>query len=234
MRDAIIVGFIIGAFFAAIGAIVAALAIKNATPSLLWDLVLWGGVAMLLCSVATLALYISSLNSGRLLLWPALLINTGLCLIVGGFVWHVAKVTIDNDYMFFWVDILEPENIPAQLPIYIASPSSGSFRDLRVWWAPWGSDKKIYPETPDNPYWSMGFQMKSPIDLIRGGAKYGRSIPAGDYIVEYDATLRDINYHFDEHLLIENENGKLAQKINVWRTVVPGGEKTLVYSGGRP
>jgi len=233
MREAIIVGFIIGAFFAAIGAIVAALAIKNATPSILWDLVLWGGVALLFCSIATLALYISSQNSGRPLLWPALLINTGLCLMVGGFVWHFSKAMVDNDYMFFWIDN-PPENTTAQFPIYIASPATGAFKDLRVWWAPWGSQSKPLPKSPDNPYWSIGFQLKSPVDLIRGGTDYGRSVPLGDYSIEYDATLKDVNYHFDEHLMIENKNGKLAQKIEVWRMIVPGGEKTLVYSEARP
>jgi hypothetical protein len=42
MRDALV----IGALYAAVGAIVAALAVKYAEPSSLWDIILWGGVAM--------------------------------------------------------------------------------------------------------------------------------------------------------------------------------------------
>jgi hypothetical protein len=65
---------------------------------------------------------------------------------------------------------------------------------------------------------------------VRGGAKYGRSISAGEYLIQYDATHKDVNYHFDEHLNIYAVDGSLVQKIDVWRNVVPGGDRKLVYS----
>jgi len=88
MRETIIIGIVVGAIFFAAGAIVSSLAIKYATSSYLWDAVLWGGVALMLCSLITLGLYISSQLGGRPFVLPSLLINFGLCLVVGGLVWH--------------------------------------------------------------------------------------------------------------------------------------------------
>lgn len=231
MRESIIIGFIVGTFFAAISAIVAALAIKNATPSLLWDIVLWGGVAMLLCSIATLALYTSAQNSGRFLLWPALLINTGLCLIVGGLVWHLAGPTTDSDYLIYKADIQNPSDLRALLPIVIGSPSFASFDNVDQWWSPWnGGNHSPYPQDSTNPYWSIGAQMKVVIPFVRGGTLYGRSIPANDYFIESNTSFKGMNYHFDERLNIFTRNGQLVQEIDVWRTIGDG-KRTLVYSG---
>src|SRR5215813_11036280 len=88
MRETIIIGLILGAVTTAAAAIMTALAIKNATPSLLWDIVLWGSVAVFIGGLATLALYVSSQKYGRPLLGPAIFINLGICLLVFGFVWH--------------------------------------------------------------------------------------------------------------------------------------------------
>lgn len=97
MREAVIVGLIIGTFFAGVGAVVAALAIKNATPSILWDIILWSGVAATLCSAATMALVLSAdYSHGRPLLIPAAVINLGICLIVSGLVWHFSETTSPN------------------------------------------------------------------------------------------------------------------------------------------
>jgi hypothetical protein len=88
MRENITVGVIVGLFFFMATAVVTAIAIKYATPSLLWDIILWGGVTGMLCSVLTLVLFVSAQLSGRPFLWPALLINFGLCLGAAGIVWH--------------------------------------------------------------------------------------------------------------------------------------------------
>ncbi len=96
MREAIIIGIIVGALFFAAGAVLSALAIKYATSSLLWDVVLWGSVALMMGSLVTLGLYISSQLSGRPFVGPALIINFGLCLIVGGFVWHFSVGTLSR------------------------------------------------------------------------------------------------------------------------------------------
>ena len=93
MRKTIIIGIVIGLLFFGGSAVLTALAIKQATNSTLWDIVLWGGTAMVISAVATLALYISSQPSGRPFLWPALCINLGLCLIIAGFVWHFSEET---------------------------------------------------------------------------------------------------------------------------------------------
>lgn len=232
----ILIEICVGAIFFGPSIAMALILAKYGAESPYFEWLLGASVSMGLMGVATLILLISAQATGRSFLTvtsmlAATLVNLGLCLVVGGLVFFYSSQRVDSDYMFFWVDMVDLKNIAAQLPVYIASRSPGSFEQLRVWWAPWGSEKNIYPETPDNPYWSIGFQMKSPVDLIRGGAKYGRSIHAGDYIIQYDATLRNVNYHFDEHLVIENENGTLVQKIDVWRMVIPGGERTLVYCG---
>lgn len=91
MREAIIIGVAIGAFFFAGGGILTALAIKYATSSVLWDFVLWTGTSLMIASVATLALYVSSQLTGRAFLIPALLIDLGICSIAGGLVWHFSE-----------------------------------------------------------------------------------------------------------------------------------------------
>jgi hypothetical protein len=90
VRENTIIGLVIGLLFFGGSAALTALAIKQATNSALWDFVLWGGVTMLLSSIATLALFISSQYFGSPFVIPALLINLGLCLIVGGLVWHLS------------------------------------------------------------------------------------------------------------------------------------------------
>lgn len=160
----------------------------------------------------------------------AMLIAGGICALIAGIVFWLDP-TSDNDYLFYAVDIADPKDIAANLPVYIRTPSSGTFEIVDPWWAPWGSEKTIYPEDKTNPYWSIGHEMKVAFRVVRGGAKYGRSIPAGDYIIQYDATFKDINYHFDEHLNIQAHDGILIQKIDVWRLIVPGGKQALVYSG---
>src|SRR5208282_4416571 len=52
---------------------------------------LWGGITGMALTIATFALFLSSQLTGRPFLWPALLINFGLCLIVGGLVWHLSE-----------------------------------------------------------------------------------------------------------------------------------------------
>jgi hypothetical protein len=91
VRENVIVGIVIGLLFFGAGAILTALAIKQATNSALWDFVLWGGITMLISGIVTLALFISSQTYGRPFLWPALLISFGLCLIVFGLVWHLSE-----------------------------------------------------------------------------------------------------------------------------------------------
>lgn len=88
MRETIILGTIFGILFFAASAIVSALAIKNATPSILWDIILWGGVAGVAIGLALIALYISSQMTGRSFMIPALLITFGISALVAGLVWH--------------------------------------------------------------------------------------------------------------------------------------------------
>lgn len=68
--------------------------------------------------------------------------------------------------------------------------------------------------------------MKVVFPWVRGGVKYGPSISAGEYLIQYDTTHKDVNYHFDEHLNIHVVDGSLVQKIEVWRNVVPDGDIT--------
>jgi hypothetical protein len=226
MRDALI----IGALYAALGAVVAALAVKFAAPSTLWDIVLWGGVALVLGCIASLWLSASHQATGRPFLLPAACISLGLCLIAFGYIWHFSKDEVDNEYLFYSVDIRDPKDLKAHLPIFITSRSPSPFENVDCWWAPWGSEKNIYPTNQTNPYWSIGHQMKVVFPFVRGGAMYGRSILSGDYLIQYDTTFKGLNYHFDERLNIEAQDGSLVQKIDVWRTKMPDGNRILVYS----
>jgi fluoride ion exporter CrcB/FEX len=88
MREFFAIPAAIGLFFFLATCVMTAVAIRYATPSLLWDLILWGGVIGMFSTVATFALFVSSQLTGRPFLWPTLAINLGICLIVGGFVWH--------------------------------------------------------------------------------------------------------------------------------------------------
>jgi hypothetical protein len=132
MREAVIITFIGGAFFAALGAMVAALAIKNATPALLWDLVLWGGVAMVIGSIISLGLFLWSQSSGRPFVGPALSIDFGLCLIAIGLVWYFSKEAVDNEYIFFKVEISDPRNLTGLLPVWISNQAPGPFYNVDV------------------------------------------------------------------------------------------------------
>jgi hypothetical protein len=112
VRDAII----IGALYAAVGAIVAALAIKYASPSVLWDIVLWGGVALAIGCIASLWLSASHQTTGRPFLLPAACINLGLCLLVFGFVWHFSGFRQSSTYTYILslsdLDIIIDEKNP--------------------------------------------------------------------------------------------------------------------------
>jgi hypothetical protein len=88
LRENIIIGGTIGLLFCAVGAVMTALAIKYATPGLLWDVILYGGVALIFVSISTLALYVSSQLTGKDFYMPAILVDLGICFIVGGLVWH--------------------------------------------------------------------------------------------------------------------------------------------------
>jgi hypothetical protein len=88
MRDAIIVGTIIGAFFFMATAAMTAVAVRYATPTVLWDVIFWAGIAGMIMSATSLALFVSSQVYGRPLWMPAALINLGICFFVFGLVWH--------------------------------------------------------------------------------------------------------------------------------------------------
>jgi hypothetical protein len=162
---------------------------------------------------------------------PIVLIEFGICMIVLGAAIHfVERPVVDNDFLFYSVDIRDPHDTRAQLPVFITSKSPSPFENVDCWWAPWGSEKNIYPTDPSNPYWSIGQQMKVVHPLVRGGGMYGRSISAGDYLIQYNTTFKGLNFHFDEHLNIQAHDGQLTQEIEVWKTQTPDGEKILVYS----
>lgn len=87
MRE-IVIAVAVGLFFFLASGAMTAVAIKYGTPSLLWDAILWGSVAGMAMTAATLAIFISSQVGGRPFLMPALLVNLGICAITGGLVWH--------------------------------------------------------------------------------------------------------------------------------------------------
>jgi hypothetical protein len=107
MREAIIVGVVVGLLFFAAGVVMTALAVKYATNSLLWDVVLWSGVALMVASVATLGLYIYSQSNGGAFWIPALLVNLGICAIISGIAYTNSTAP----------DVAHPSPLAAQPPI---------------------------------------------------------------------------------------------------------------------
>jgi hypothetical protein len=87
VREAIIIGLI---FFLA-NAFLTAIAVEHPTPSLLWDLILWGSIAGMAITVATFAIFLSSQLTGRRFWIPMLLVNLGICAIAVGLFWHFGK-----------------------------------------------------------------------------------------------------------------------------------------------
>jgi hypothetical protein len=83
MRDDLLIGLL----YAAVGALMTALAAQYAGPQF-WEVIEWGAVALILGCVASLWLSHSHRTTGRPFLGPALSINLGICLVVAGFVWH--------------------------------------------------------------------------------------------------------------------------------------------------
>jgi hypothetical protein len=85
-------GIFIGVLLTAIGLVVTALAIKYATDSLLWDVILALGIAIAVMAVVDTAWAIfassSELRKSRPLWGPMILVDLGICLIVGAIVWH--------------------------------------------------------------------------------------------------------------------------------------------------
>jgi hypothetical protein len=213
MRDAIL----IGALYAALGAIVAALAVKYAAPSALWDIMLWGGVALAIGCVASLWFSASHQATGRPFLLPSACITLGLCLIAFGFVWHASQAAVDNEYIFFRVEISDPKNLSlTNLPVWITNASPGPFEHVDSWFAPWTPQ----PDANDPSYWSIGHQLKRFIPVLQNGSVlFGVIIPRGNYRIQYDATLRGLSYHFEEHLNIFERDGSLVQTIEVLRRI---------------
>ena len=113
MREAIIIGVVVGLLFFAAGVIMTALAVKYATNSILWDVLLWSGIALMVASVATLILYIHSQSSGGAFWVPALLINLGVYAIISGVAYTSSSApasTPPSAPVWSWVwDPLTPE-----------------------------------------------------------------------------------------------------------------------------
>jgi hypothetical protein len=86
-------GLLIGLLYAAVGGLVTALAAQYAGPRF-WVILEWSMVALILGCIASLVLLHSHQTTGRPFWMPAILINLGLCLITGGFVWHYSTGAI--------------------------------------------------------------------------------------------------------------------------------------------
>jgi hypothetical protein len=143
MREAIIIGTVVGLFFFACGAVMSALAIKYASSSILWDFVLWGGVGLMLISAVTLGLYISSQLAERTFMLPAVFVNLGICFLVLGVVWHFTPS--EKELM---TDVILKFVYP-QKPVLVLINRSGSVaRQVRLNVVLWNLDD---PRTYINP-----------------------------------------------------------------------------------
>jgi hypothetical protein len=171
MRESIVIGATLGLLFAAVGAIVAALAVKYATPSVLWDVVLGGGIALSLISLATLALYVSSQFYGYPLVVPSLLVDFAICLFVAGVIYHLSdtrplapsreELARQRDVLRDQVPRLHAE-LQAALNISVAR---GLFVDQAILWPVLqskgivlGAGEFIAPRDPDPNYQQIAQQ----------------------------------------------------------------------------
>jgi len=63
-------------------------------------------------------------------LLSAACIHLGLCLIAFGGVWHFSHDRVDNDYVYYRVEIKNPKDLTALLPIWITTDASSPFKDV--------------------------------------------------------------------------------------------------------
>lgn len=129
MRAEILIALVVGAIFFFASAIVTALAIKYATSSRLWDVVLIAGIAGMIGSVVTLALFVNSQNKGLPILWPALLINLGICLVIAGSVWHFSGIAVFQEKSYNQPNVA-PSRIVVTKYILVPTISSDQKSDL--------------------------------------------------------------------------------------------------------
>jgi hypothetical protein len=219
MRD-----ILLAAIGIAAGAIMTALALRYATSALLADALLWGGITIAICSLATLLLHYSSQKYGRPFLEPALLLNLAICLVIFGLVWHFSSEVKDDDkYMFFHVEA--QSNNQTDFLIRLVNRAPGPFYSVDYWFCPWSSGG-----SNDPAYWSIGRPLKIFFPTLQNGDfTLGKTIPIGDYRIEFDGTYQDLSYHFVEHLEIKASGGVLSQAIEV-RRWISGKDEKLVYS----
>lgn len=214
----------IGAAFG-LGATMSALAapahFPNAPPWV-WHFLFWLGVALMalmVCDAICLIFW-------RPRLPTAILANAGLLLLAGAVIAEMAPVALveDNEFIWFRVEISDPKDLTAFLPLRISNRHSGPFTDVNEWFCPWSS-------IGGGPgYDSIGWLLKSPYPFLHyGDYPYGKAIKAGDYGIEFDGTLHGITYHFVQRLNIHEKNGELIQSIQVRRWIGGKNEK-IVFS----
>lgn len=122
MREAIIIGIVVGALFFAAGVVMTALAVKYAANAILWDVLLWSGIGLMATSIASLALYIWSQTNGGAFWIPVALLNLGICAIVSGIAYNYSTALADDQlaapkFSWIWEPLTadEIEKISSQL-----------------------------------------------------------------------------------------------------------------------
>jgi len=230
MREAIIIGSAIGLFFGAVGVVMTALGIKYAADSPLWDYAIGLGVAFILVGIVTITLYVSSERGGRPFMGPELLINTAICMIALGIVWHFSKTEkVDADYFYFEGRILNSKNLTAEIPLVICNNSTAPFEDVDPWFSPAEVNGNAFPQDETNPYWSRRDLKVFWPKLQHGSFLYGKSVPPRAWRIEVESNFKGTSNHFLEILEFVEYQGKLIQVINVWKTVA-GETAKLVHS----
>jgi hypothetical protein len=161
----------------------------------------------------------------------AMLIAAGVCaLIVGVVLWLDRAETSDDEYIVFDVENLGPSNLTGPFALWIANAAPGPFEHVDSWFSPWAAAGDGHNQA----YWSIGQFLKVVFPVLQHGrVLFGREIPPGDYLIQCDATLRGLSYHFDEHLEIREQDGAFIQSIEVRRRI-SGKDDKVVYSSQRP
>lgn len=204
----------------AAAAVLTALAVIR-PESPLWKPLLWGGIAIFAaCACIWLFDY---LRPGA---WPPFLFGAGIgvALFIGCGIALFDHKTVDDEFMWFRVEISNPSDLTALLPLKIKNAHPGPFANVDVWFSPWSS----IPGGPE--YYSIGQMLKVGFPVLQhGDYPYGRAIHSGDYRIEFDGTRHDLTYHFVERLNISERDSALIQSIEVRRTI-GGKDEKVVFS----
>lgn len=133
--------------------------------------------------------------------------------------------TVAGPYFYFDVEINDPTVLTAENPGRIVNDGDIPFHNVDSWFSP--SAAKRNPNGAE--YWSLRPLKVVWTPLHKGSFWTGKSLPPGDYCVEYNSIFEGKSVGFVERLQIVPFDGKLIRVVDVWKDGVGS-----VYSSPRP